>query len=148
LKYCNTWNEYFGNESRILHIIRHPVDVAFSVWKKRGRGSIDGPLKMYCNRMPKIIPALKNTKNVMTFKYEDVLINPDEILPEIFKFCGLKDDIKFRKYLNQYENPKYKNLDSSRAFAYKRGKVKIKRDMSRAIQSANIIKGPKYEVVR
>ena len=145
LKYCGTWNKYFGNESRILHIVRHPVDVAFSVLNKRKNGSIDGPLKMYSQRMPNNIPNIDNMSNVMTFKYENVLINPDDILPKIFEFCGLRKNIKFRKYLKKLENPKYQTLDPSRAFAYKKKNVKIKQDLTEVIRIANTIDGPEYE---
>ena len=34
VKYCEKWNEYFGKESIIIHIVRHPYDIANSVVKK------------------------------------------------------------------------------------------------------------------
>jgi len=146
LKYCDTWNEYFKNESRILHIIRHPIDIGFSVINKYKKGSLSGPLKMYNTRMSKYIPELNKIKNVFTFKYEDVLINPDIVLPKIFEFCGINHEVDFRKYLQKLENPKYKKLDSSRAFAYKKKDVKIKQDLTEVLRIANTIDGPRYEV--
>ena len=143
LKYCNTWNEYFGDESRILHIVRHPVDVASSILKKRKRGII-GSLNLYCNNMVTIIPGVKKIKNTFTFKYEDMLLNPDEILPNIFEFCGLRSDINFRQYLKKIKKTKYQTLDASRVFAYKNKNVIIKQDLREVIKIANKIDGPKY----
>jgi len=144
LKYCNTWNEYFGDESRILHIVRHPVDVAASILKKTNIGTINEPLNFYCNIMGAIIPDVKKIKNTFTFKYEDVLLNPDGVLPKIFDFCGLRLDVNFRQYLKKLKNTKYQTLDASRVFAYKNKNVIIKRDLREVIKTANEIDGPKY----
>jgi len=145
VRYCNTWNEYFENESRILHIIRHPIDVAFSVINKNKNRNISHPLNLYCAKMEKTIPAVNKIKNTFTFKYEDLLLNPDDIIPRIFDFCGLKSDIDFRKQLKNHRNKKYQKLDKSRAFAYKRKDFKIKKDLRKVIKIANTIDGPKYE---
>ena len=144
-EYLNTWNEYFGDESRILHIIRHPIDVSLSAWKKKKRGSFNKPLRMYSKIMPKYIPKINNIKNVMTFKYEHILLNPNEILPQIFDFCGLKSSVAIQKLMKNYPNPKYQSLDTSRAFAYKQNAVKVKYSLTKAIKAANKIEGPKYD---
>jgi len=145
MDYINTWNEYFGNESRILHIIRHPIDVSLSAWRKRKRGTFNGPLNKYAQIMPKYIPEIDSVDNVMTFKYENLLINPDDVIPQIFEFCGLKSNVNFRKLMKKHSNPKYQSLDASRAFAYKRNAVKVKVNLTKAIKAANKIEGPKYD---
>jgi len=146
LKYCNRWNEYFENESRILHIVRHPIDIGFSIINKYKKGDLSGPLKMYNTRMPKNIPELNKMKNVFTFKYEDVLINPYDILPKLFEFCGINPNVNFRKYLKKIDNPKYQTLDGSRAFAYKKKDFKITQDLTEVLRIANTIAGPIYEI--
>ena len=96
--------------------------------------------------MPDYIPNIDKMENVLTFKYENLLINPNEVIPQIFEFCGLKSDVNFRKLMMKYKNPKYKTLDATRAFAYKRNAVKVKVNLTKAIKAANKIEGPKYDI--
>ena len=54
LKYCDIWNDYFGEDARILHIIRHPIDVAFSIDKMYRNQSFNTALRVYkklCQRL-------------------------------------------------------------------------------------------------
>lgn len=126
LQYCDKWNEWFGNNSRILHIIRHPIDVSLSISKKYKRENTKKSLNMYKTRMIKYIPEIESKPNTFTFKYEDVLINPDDIVPKIFEFCSIKKDVNFKEYLSRIKNPKYQTLDKLRAFAHKKEKINQK----------------------
>jgi len=145
LQYCDKWNEWFGNNSRILHIIRHPIDVSLSISKKYKVGNIKKSLIMYKTRMIKYIPEIESKPNTFTFKYEDLLINPDDIVPIIFEFCSIKKDVNFKKYLSIIKNPKYRTLNKSRAFAHKKEKNKPKVDLTDIYRIANTIDGPKYD---
>lgn len=133
MKYCKTWTEYFGDTSRILHIVRHPIDVSLSVKAKmKGKkgGSFDHSLNLYKNRMRAYVPKIKNMKNAYTFKYEDMLMNPDEVIPQIFEFCNLDKSINFREALSKIKNPRYRSINPSRAFAHKKNPPKIKTDLN------------------
>jgi hypothetical protein len=144
LKYCEIWNEWFGKQSIILHIVRHPIDVTLSISNKYKRKNTTAPLKMYKKKMTNVIPALNKMPNVMSFKYENLLINPDDVLPKLFEFCKIQKDVDFRQYLSTIRNPKYQKFDKSRAFAHKKGKFKSPIDLTDVYQIANTIDGPEY----
>ena len=144
VKYCEKWNRYFGKSSRILHIIRHPYDCAISNVKKfKHIHKYTMPLNLYRTAIPK---ALNIKRNVYTFKYEDMLINQDIVIPKIFEHCGLKSDIDFRQVMKKWENPRYQSIDPSRAFAYLEQNINFKNDLSSVIEEVNKIGGPKYEL--
>jgi hypothetical protein len=148
IEYCKTWNNYFGEQSRILHIVRHPADTAFSSLKKNKiKQDFDEIINMYNLKMTTLIPEMSKMKNVYLFKYEELLSNPDYLLPDLYKFCGLKEDINFKKIMSKFENKKYRKFDSSRIFAYKKKNPEIKTDLTNLFDIINSnIPGPKYEV--
>jgi hypothetical protein len=145
-KYCELWNEHFGKQSRILHVVRHPVDVAFSVSNKYKNQNFDYALGLYQKRMVKYIPKIMVMENTFTFKYEDLLLNPDKVIPRIFWFCGLDKDVDFKSNLSIIKNPKYQNINKSRAFAYKKKTFKTDIDLTDVIRIANKIDGPEYKI--
>jgi hypothetical protein len=145
IKYCQTWNEYFGKNSRILHIVRHPYDVALSNVKKfKNINSVDKPIKLYRGIMSKTIVEIGNMESTYTFKYEDLLLHPDEMLFTIYEYCGLKPDINFRKLMKKIANPRYQSIDPSRAFAYKQKQIKWKYNIKEVINLLNKINGTNY----
>ena len=120
-KYISQWEDFFEDDARILHIVRHPVDVALSVNKMYGGNKIDIAIRTYKKIVPKIISRFDDSSLVYSFKYEDLLTNSKKILPKIFSFCGLKPKINIERYLSTSNKSKYRKLDPSRAFAH-RGK--------------------------
>lgn len=147
LKYCEQWNEYFGKNSRILHIIRHPYDVALSNVKKfKYVKNIDKPIKLYKSVMPEFVETIGNMESTYTFKYEDLLLHSDEMMFNIYKHCGLNPNIDFRKKMQQIANQKYQQIDPNRAFAYKNQTVKWKYDIADVLEEMNKIDGVNYEL--
>jgi len=147
IDYCRRWNGYFGETGRILHIVRHPLDVAQSVVVKKGKGNIKRPLDFYKLNMRSYISKIQNIKTSFTFKYEDMIMNPDEMIPQIFEFCGLKKDIDFRESLSLLENSKYQTINPSRAFAYRSSTPVVKINLSGVYHSINKnIGGAEYTI--
>jgi hypothetical protein len=123
-KYCDIWNRYFGGNSRILHIIRHPYSCALSNVKKfKNIHNTDKPINLYKRSVPKAVKDTMKMKSVYTFKYEDLLLNQEEMMFNIYKHCGVKPDIDFKKIMKKWKNPKYQTIDSSRAFAFEQEKL-------------------------
>ena len=146
-KYCEKWNRYFGNNSRILHIVRHPYDVALSnVHKFKNIKSTEHPIRLYKKAVPPNTIKLLNMKNVFTFKYEDLLLDADSTMYRIYKHCGLKPDINFRKKMRGIQNKKYQKIDPSRAFAYREQNINWNYDLDSVIEIVNKIDGVKYEL--
>ena len=146
INYCETWNDYFGRGSRILHVVRHPLDVVFSVVNKYKNQNFDYALALYKERMIKYIPKIMEMDNTFTFKYEDLLLNPDKLIPRIFWFCGLDKDTDFKLYLSKIANSKYQKINKSRAFAYKKKTYKTDVDLTDVIRVCNMIEGPEYKI--
>ena len=144
VNYCKKWTEYFGPSSRILHTVRHPIDVALSVEvKAKGKGRkfkpfLHEPLSYYQRVMRIAIPKIANMKNAFTYKYEDLLMNQDEMLPRIFEFCGIDKDIDHRAAMSYFKQTKYRTIDPSRAFTHKRNPMpKFKIDLRSTINVIN-----------
>jgi len=146
--YCERWNKFFGKQSRIIPIVRHPYDVAFSVVSKyKNIKKISKPLGRYKKQMTGVIPKLLKQERVLTIKYEDLLLNQDIVVPKIFKFCNIKEDIDFRKMLSKIENKRYKFIDPSRAFAYNEKKFSTDINIDDVIKICNMIEGPEYKSI-
>jgi hypothetical protein len=147
VKYCKKWEDYFGDKSRILHVVRHPYDVAFSILNKFDDVvSIDKPIKIYRNIIRSSVPEINKLKSTFTFKYEDLLLNSDEMMFKIYEHCGLSSDFDFKREMINIENPLYQNINPERAFAYKRKDINSDYKLKPVIEILNTIDGPKYEL--
>ena len=147
MKYFNTWKEYFGDEGRVIHIVRHPIDVGLSVVSKcKGQKYIKA-INIYKKIMPIVVPNLLDESIVYTLKYEDLLINPDKVVPKVFSFCGVDPEVDYKKNLAKITNSKYQKIDSSRAFAHRvRSDIGPDKSLQPVINILNRIPGPKYEL--
>lgn len=147
IKYCEKWNSYFTKQSRILHIVRHPYDVAFSNVKKfKNINKLGQPLRVYKGVVPTAIRKIDEMNSSFTFKYEDLLLFPDETMIDICRHCGLEIGVDFQERMRSIKNPKYQKIDSSRAFAYREQKIKAKYDLDSVIEVLNTIDGIKYDL--
>lgn len=147
-KYVQLWFKTFPRNGRVIHIIRHPYDVAFSTIKKYpAKKTITGTLKVYKKMVPQIIDELDGNDRALTIKYEDLLLNPDDIIFNIYKFCGVNPNINFRKKMKKnFKNQKYEKIDPTRAFAYQNKQFEISVDMKNVIDKLNELSGIKYEI--
>lgn len=120
--YCRKWIRVFGDTAKIVHIIRHPYDVALTL-SKREHGDHDvlvDALETYKEKMRVIIPKLTNMRHVLNIKYEDLLLSPDDMLPLVYDHCEILPDIDFRAALLSKDSPKFINsLDTSGVFSHK-----------------------------
>jgi len=154
-EYCKRWNKMFKKEARIIQIIRHPYDVWNSLLiKKYVRRDIKyAIIKMeerYFNFVPTYFTAIDRFKNCLTIKYEDIVSNPEIVIPKIYKHCGL-DPKHFPK----------EEMRSSRLFAYKRKGFRINeprlrgqrnkfvkimnKNIDECLEILNQFPGPEYE---
>jgi hypothetical protein len=118
--FTKKWLKYFGKNARVLHILRHPIDVAAS-------GTADGKpgkdaLKLYDNTIPKFIDFINNKPYCATILYEDLLLNPNKSLRSLFNFCGL---MSTEKILNIVINGplQYGEIKSDKAYSFKKRDV-------------------------
>lgn len=135
IKNSKRWLKFFKKDGRVLHILRHPIDVASS-------GMPDGKvgkeaLKQILNTVPKYIDYTNNNKRCATIVYEDLVINPREHLHKIFKFCGL---ISSEAILNKVINTtlKFGKINADRAFAFKKTGFKTEIDYDKIIEKVEL----------
>lgn len=122
VEYCRKWIDMFGDKSKIIHILRHPYDVALTLSKKNNNNyyTLVDCMETYKNIMRIVIPKLSNIKNILSIKYEDLLLSPDEIISDIYYYCGMSTDIDIRTALLSTNKPKFINsLDTSGVFMHK-----------------------------
>jgi len=127
IKYCNRWNSYFKNDSVIIHIVRHPIDVAISSVRRGFSISHKKCLIHYFRSVPFVIKNTKRYRNLLTIKYEDLVLNPEDTLKIIFLHCGLNSNQKIIKdIINRKDIFFYGKMKKSRAFSYKKREQNIK----------------------
>lgn len=140
LSYCKKWINIFGEEARIVHIVRHPVDVAISnvKMKKSPARSVDKAVKLYRRVMPNILKEIEETpllkKKTIVISFETLVTDPKKTMAKIFKFCNLKNDKEIIERIASAKKDSLRYFDginSDRAFSYKKSKhkdLKVKYD--------------------
>jgi hypothetical protein len=118
-EYCQLWNKRFKREARIIQIIRHPYDAWNSLLMKkyiarRIENAILRMEKLYFRYIPSSFDEISKIKNCLTIKYEDLIMNPDVIIPKIYKHCELDINYKMKE-----------NMLRRKVFLYKRTGFKI-----------------------
>jgi len=119
--YGKKWLEEFGDEARIVHIVRHPVDSGLSNqrlgWMQLNR-AVDNAQKS----IPLVINAFKNDNRYLAIAFEDLVTNPEKVLKKIFKFCVLNDDGASRDISNLKKKDLryYDGIKASKAYEYKK----------------------------
>jgi len=120
IRYAKKWVGQFP-EYRIIHIVRHPIDVANSN-VRRGWISFDDSIKRSTSSVIKVDEVL-NKFNYTVVCYEDLVVNPRKILKKIFTFCKLDgSDASLDTILKPKKTYRKKAggpILSDRAYAYK-----------------------------
>lgn len=133
LSYCKKWINVFGEDARIVHIIRHPIDVAISnvEMKKSPARSVVNAINQYKKVYPKILEQTKEedtlNKKTIIISFESLVTDPKKILSKIFSFCKLRNDKNIIEVISSAKKDDLRYFDginSERAFSYKNGKYK------------------------
>jgi hypothetical protein len=99
--YCEKWNRFFGDQSRIVQIVRHPCDSLNSLVqskKRLPRGPVfESVYEQYLKFIPDYTLQIAELPNVFTFKYEDLILNHKETLKKILEHCGLDTNYTYPK---------------------------------------------------
>jgi len=146
INYCNRWNDYFLPDARILHIVRHPMDMAISTLNIGYVNKVLKPIRILKKSFPAFMYHSKRIKNIKHIKYEQLICHPRETLRNIFKFCNLdcSDEILDQVLESDIHNFGFINKD--RAFNYKNTNVELKKfSLKKIVNLMNEIPGPKYE---
>lgn len=126
------WFKFFGKKARVVHILRHPLDVALSIDPL----SPQTQLPLILKSMPKVIEFINTDERATTILYEDLLMSSIKTLSYLYSFCGLSTK---EKIINRIMNIDFKfgKIDSSkgqsRVFAYKNKDISIEVDYNKLI---------------
>jgi hypothetical protein len=129
LSYCKKWIDIFGDEARIVHIVRHPVDVAISnvKMKRSPAKSVDKGVKLYEKVYPKILKTIEDTdvlrKKTIVISFETLVTEPKKTMAKVFAFCKLRNDKKIIETVSSAKKDKLRYFDginSDRAFSYEK----------------------------
>jgi len=140
--YCKKWNRIFGDDAKIVQIVRHPYDSLNSlVLSKRRfpRGAVfKSVYREYLRYIPKYTLDIAAIHNCFTYKYEDLVFNHEETLKKILEHCNLSTDYKY---------PKAIKMDS--ALSHQKNKkllFKYHDRLEDAVEKFNLLDGMKYEL--
>ena len=99
--YSNRIFNYWNN-AKIIHIIRDPLDVFMSCKEAKKWDNpilfVDTWAKIFCN-----LKKLRENKNFLEIRYENMILNQNKTLEKIYSFCELEWEAEFS----------YHNKDSS-----------------------------------
>jgi hypothetical protein len=113
------WLKYFKDEARVIHIVRHPLDVVLSGSLHR-RNYMQSDLDFILRSVSKVIDFTNPINKCATLIYEDLVSNPSYYLYRIFSFLGLDTDRETIKRVVDAPELKFNKINSNRAFAFKK----------------------------
>ena len=120
LDYCDRWIDYFAPDVRIIQIVRHPYDVIISNQKTFGVKPRNCLEQM--NRLiPKVIPKISKLEYSMSISFEDLLLETDITLKNMFEFCGIDNSPEIIEYIGKTKDKKnirMGGIKKKRAYAY------------------------------
>jgi hypothetical protein len=116
------------------------------VQRKYSKQTFQKAISLYRKVVVSSVAATLEMPTAITFKYEDLVLNSDEMVPKLFEFCNLDSKVDFRALMKKWEKPKYRSFDKSRVFAYKGSEIsQIKNSLDDEILKLNeLLEGPKY----
>lgn len=117
ISFSKKWLKFFGTSARILHILRHPYDVASSGAPDDYKA--DKEIKNILNDIPLYTHFLNKYPRCSTVVYEELVSNPEVYLTKIFHFLEIKAT---KKIINKVINTelKFGKVNSDRAYAHKK----------------------------
>ena len=129
IRLSKKWLKFFRGKARVLHIVRHPFDVALS-----GSGKI-GKIewKYITTTVPLVIDYMNNNPKCATVVYEDLVTIPEIHLRNIFQFLSLDSSPKVIEKI--IDTPlKFGKINADRAFAFKNKKINKEFDYDKLIE--------------
>ena len=124
INYMRKWQALWGTQSRIVCLIRHPIDVAISnmKFKTKFNYKIERLMEYQTLVVPKVVEVIKfDQENILAVSYESLVTRPYMILQKIYKFCNLdySNKIVDKVIIDGLRSAKKSFIDSTRAYAYK-----------------------------
>lgn len=171
IDYCDLWNERFGDEARIIQIVRHPYDqwnslIHYKYQKenmnynqvlykgsKREDHKIVKNLERYFSCVPEYTEKIMAYPNSLSIKYEELVNNSEKIIENIYNFCEL-DPHNTRRIEKIYSRERFAYKENGHLIDNEPSLKKYSKDYWKVMNSNikkvldvyNKIEGPIYEV--
>lgn len=134
INFSNKWLKVFGNDARIICMLRHPLDTSLSRYPFQSNDSLKKDEKMYeyfTKSVPIYLSWLNSKDKCAIVVYEELLKNPIIFLQRIFKFLKIQNNRKIiNKILEKWP------IDESRAYSFIRKGIYDSYDYERLIEQA------------
>lgn len=149
-EYCKLWNDFFYPDCKIIHIIRHPLDVGLSTRKRGYSRGVTKPIRQYKKAVPTVIKMFDDFPNVITIKYEGLVMNPKESLKFLFDECSLTSSERVIDNIMNSDVYWFGFINPDRAFNFRKQRINIpKHKLGPTIEFLNTkIPGIKYNLKR
>lgn len=123
IRMSKRWLKLF-KDGRVLHILRHPLDAV-----PNGKEEVD---HMMASTL-EVINFINSNNRCATIVYEDLVMEPEIHLSNIFNFLNLKNN---KKIINKVINTKLKfgKINPSRAFAHRKREIKKEVDYNKFLE--------------
>ena len=127
IDYCNKFIDMFKKEARIIYVVRHPIDIGLST-QKRWHTNPESVVRMWESFTPKSIDIISKNGQSYIFTFEDLLLNQEEVIIDMFDFCDLDISEELIKELTQPGDKwrYFDRIEPSRAFAYRNKNINIR----------------------
>lgn len=147
-KYCKRWNSFFRRQSRILHIVRNPIDIGISTRNRGYSRNISIPTEVHKKAMQTIVGYFKDVPNVKHVQFEKLLVYPEELLKDIFKFCKLDySDETINEIINNKDIFRFGKINEERAYVFKNEGINPRKyHTKRAVNALNKLDGVSYNL--
>jgi hypothetical protein len=126
LAFIRKWFDFFGEHGRVIHIIRHPVDVTFSNMKKLSPKKSDLYLTQYIRSVPRVIDEVNKNKLCMNVVFEDLVYSPRMVIEEVFKFCEIHYNPKILIQVLDAPMRYFNGVNPDRGYAFEREGRRLK----------------------
>jgi len=120
IAFSKKWLKFFGKNARILHILRHPFDVASSGTPDDYRE--DDTIKNILNDIPLYVDFINKYSRCSTIVYEELVSKPEIYLSKIFHFLDINVTDKIISRVINTEL-KFGKINADRAYAHKKAGI-------------------------
>ena len=129
IKDSRRWLKIFGNQARVLQVLRHPIDVSLSSYPLDIQRTTvaEDQLKFSLNSIPKVINFINKDSRCGVIIFEELVMNPRQKLADLFQFLNLASSEKIIEKVMK-TNLKFGKINPHRAFVYRRLNIDIEVD--------------------
>ena len=119
-RFIDKWFDFFGKKGRVVHIVHHPIDVAYSNVQRRYAKSLSRPLTWYTNSVPRIVEKVEKHPKCMNIIFEDLVYSPRAEIERVFNFCGIEYNPEILIKVLDAPMRYFKGVNSDRGYAFKK----------------------------